>query len=161
MSEPEFLPEWYVRKLRRQSARATWVRRGAALTAAAALCMVLARGRFAPNSAAANSPFTSAASSAERSRRKVPAAAGYALDALDALRDALPADVTVSSLAVSSDGDSTTLNLRCAAVGPEAADRFKESLRRNPAFRDVQVLPQRNSDSFQVRISSAAGNPEQ
>jgi hypothetical protein len=115
--------------------------------------MVLTGGRPTSHVAAANSSPIPAASSPRNLRREIPAVAGRALEAL---RDVVPGDVVVSSLAVSSDGDLTTLNLRCAAGTPDAAERFAETLRRHSAFSDVQVAPQVGSNQFQVSIRSGA-----
>lgn len=136
MREPEFLPEWYHRRLRRSRRRRAFVRASVALSLVVATGIAVSPERAPAVVTEAGGASAPGGAAAPPARHKFPAGAPHAFYAL---HQATPTGVVVSSLSFLGEGGVTLVELRCVADDETVAVHFEAALRRSHYFRDVEV----------------------
>ena len=144
--EPEFLPEWYVRRAHWRSRRRAAVRAAAVVVAGAGLWLA-ASPRRSPGGVAA----TRGAGVVQEAPHVL------AARAIDAVRTSLPPRVVVSSISTHSELCVTTIGLRFTADDTDAAECFAAELRARSDVGDVELKSQGEPNSFELRLSISAG----
>ena len=140
MREPEFLPGWYVRQLRRAEGRAlqrrVWLAAVGSCLCMSAAVAALAGGieRAAP--AGAPGAVVGPPGPARAAPSSAPAFASCARSALNELERMVPADVALSDVIVRRGGAAAvvTVEIRGSAARPSALDELVNAVARNPAF---------------------------
>ena len=134
MREPEFVPDWYRRRLRRGRRLRALANATAAVTAVAAAWLTF----FSVRAPAVGAPDVRVSSPAAQvaARNNLPAGAEATLRGLHRLT---PHGVVVSAVTFRDDGGATAVELQCLAADASIAERFIAGVRGAAAFRDVTV----------------------
>lgn len=150
LREPEFLPDWYLTRVRRSRRCRMLIRAGAMVLLAGAGGAALAP-RWAPAEDSTVMPIPAPDVAVEPTRRatamqfpataQVPQVPRGSRRALQALHEVLPPGVAVDHLALRNDGDVTHVSLKCAAHDAGAGAVTADALRALRLFADVRLEP--------------------